>query len=453
MQARLLFVGDIHLGRGPSRLSDELLSHFGLERRALGPAEALRRSVERAIAERVDAVLFAGDLVEDESDFYEAYPRLREAVERLVEAGITPIAVAGNHDVEVLPRLAREIRELALLGAGGRWEARLVRREGRPIARVVGWSFPERVVRTSPLESFPAAWSAGRYDDEAPSTLPTIGLLHADLDSGDRRYAPVRRAELEARPLAAWILGHVHAPSHAGLAAARPIGYLGSLCGLAPDEPGPHGPWLGTLDAEGLRLELLPLAPMRWEELRLTLDGVESLDQLDSALLAALEARHAELEPQLGGAALIGLRLVLEGERAIGARELERHLADPKGPLSLRQALDSRRYFLEAAQDRSRPRLALAELVRGSDPAALFARRLATLEQGGEECAKLLREARAALASSADLRHPAARADELTDEELRELCIEVARAGLEELLAQRQPLAELFEREREESPA
>ena len=35
-----------------------------------------------------------------------------------MDAGIAVIAVSGNHDTEVLPRLAREIPELRLLGAG-----------------------------------------------------------------------------------------------------------------------------------------------------------------------------------------------------------------------------------------------------------------------------------------------------------------------------------------------
>jgi len=57
MATRLLCIGDLHLGRASSGLS-------GLEgapaAALLGPAAALRRAVDLALAEEVDAVLFAG---------------------------------------------------------------------------------------------------------------------------------------------------------------------------------------------------------------------------------------------------------------------------------------------------------------------------------------------------------------------------------------------------------
>jgi hypothetical protein len=46
----------------------------------------------------VDAVLLAGDVVEQEDDFHEAYPDLRRGVERLTGAGIRVLGAGGAWD-------------------------------------------------------------------------------------------------------------------------------------------------------------------------------------------------------------------------------------------------------------------------------------------------------------------------------------------------------------------
>ena len=63
---RILAVGDIHLGRRPSRLPQDL------DNRAsdLGPSGAWQRTVTAALAADVKAVLLAGDVVEQENDFF-----------------------------------------------------------------------------------------------------------------------------------------------------------------------------------------------------------------------------------------------------------------------------------------------------------------------------------------------------------------------------------------------
>ncbi len=53
--ARLLAIGDVHLGTRPSSLPEELAT-TGIDPRDLSPEAALDGAVERAIRERVDAV-------------------------------------------------------------------------------------------------------------------------------------------------------------------------------------------------------------------------------------------------------------------------------------------------------------------------------------------------------------------------------------------------------------
>ena len=56
----LLAIGDVHLGTRPASLPGDL-AEWGVDPRRLTPEAALGAAVDRAIAERVDAVVFAGE--------------------------------------------------------------------------------------------------------------------------------------------------------------------------------------------------------------------------------------------------------------------------------------------------------------------------------------------------------------------------------------------------------
>ena len=114
----ILAIGDVHLGVRPGGLPEDL-DREGVDVRDLTPEAALLAAVDFAIDARVDAVVFAGDVVESTNARYEAIRPLELAVRRLLAEEIPVLAVAGNHDVEALPRLARMIEGFELLGRAG----------------------------------------------------------------------------------------------------------------------------------------------------------------------------------------------------------------------------------------------------------------------------------------------------------------------------------------------
>ena len=366
MITKILCVGDIHLGRQPSRLPAQLLEHLGA--RALGPAGAWERTVAFATDARADAVLLAGDVVEQEDDFYEAYGDLRKGAEQLTAAGIPVLAVAGNHDVKVLPRLADTVPGFCLLGRGGCWQvADLKDRDGALTTRVAGWSFPTPHVHSSPI-------SQGVPTSRVGATR-LIGLLHCDRDAPGSSYAPVRTRELEDVPTDAWLLGHIHKPD--ALSPRRPIGYLGSLTGLDPSEQGMRGPWLLEITTSGMGISHVPLAPLRWEEVQVDMTSVEHDDQVHRAVIGAIDSLHDRITAAPVYPAAVGCRLRLTGRNDLRAA-IERRLRS-EDPRELVHARDGITYFVHDWRMAVLPAFDLAELAKGGDPAGLLARKILVL--------------------------------------------------------------------------
>jgi predicted phosphodiesterase len=420
---KLLCAADLHLGRVPARLPDGL----PLDARALGPAAAWRALVDRAVDERPDALLLAGDVVDDPRDVYEAYADLAEGVRRLQEHGVQVLAVAGNHDVEVLPRLADELSGLRLLGRGGRWEAVALRRGGG-IVRVAGWSFPHAHVSASPLEGGLGEALAGLPPG------PTVGLLHADLDATDSPFAPVRRAELRAAPVDAWLLGHVHAPGD--LAGARPLGYLGALSPADPGESGDHGAWRASVDEDGIRLEPVAVAPLRYDTVEVALDGLERPGDASSRVVDALREHASAVADGALRAALARLRLTGRVPRPDAIR---RALAE-EDPADARLERDGVQVAVHAWEARLRPAVDLAALARSDDPLGIAARALRALR--GDDVAARAELIEAGRSRVAEVDRRAAFASlapaERSDAEVAAYLERAAELVLEALLAQRE---------------
>lgn len=296
----LLFVGDLHLGRRPVGLT-AALEAAGLTPRQLSPTAAWQRAVEHALAVRARAVVLAGDVVDRAKDRFEAYAPLESGARALTQAGVPVYAVAGNHDSLVLPRLAQQVPGVTLLGAGGRWEVVHLpdgappkndkpdaEQDAEPVSPVdlLGWSFPQRHVSQDPtlLPSFHEALH-GAASKHRPNAV-TLGVVHGDLGATASRYAPLDPGRLSRAPVAAWFLGHIHRPDdldapdapealeapdvpdapRAPDATGPLMGYLGSLVGLDPGEPGWHGAW-EVRTRGGVHARRVHLAPARWERL------------------------------------------------------------------------------------------------------------------------------------------------------------------------------------------
>lgn len=381
MQVRLLVTGDIHIGRRPTRVPDGELAERA------SAARMWEAIVERAMTECVNAVLLSGDIVDEESRYYEATGALERGILKLAKAAIPTYAVAGNHDWDVFPRILRQLdtSQFHFLGPGGSWQEAFLEIEGERILRMVGWSFPEKRVRESPLREFPFSSDPG---------VPTVGLLHADVDVPNSPYAPVRLAELQSSGVDFWVLGHQHGPRHWSAEAGPQVLYPGSPQALDPGEEGAHGPWL--VEFEGPRrvaCRQLPMSLVRYETRDVDLTGARNDEDFENHVQAAASSAVAEVAEGDDSFELALLRLRFVGSTPLCGRieRLARNITD------LERSRGKAR--IDKYHNLTRPEVNLEELSRRYDPAGLLARTLVELEKGVEDgpLSSLLRDALARL--------------------------------------------------------
>lgn len=359
---RVLCTGDLHVGRFPS--------YAPPGDRSLSVESTWSRAVEWAVEQAVDAVVLTGDVADQDNKVFEAFGPLKAGVERLAAAGIRTFAVAGNHDYDALHRLADLLDPSAftLLGPSGTWSTASLERDGIPVLRLIGWSFPDRYVRSSPLDAFPP------IEDD----LPVLGVLHADLDQADSPYAPVRSMELAAAPVAAWLLGHIHRPSF-NSEEGRGLLYPGSLQPLDPGEQGAHGPWLVTVDADGsVTADHHPLASIRYDEVAVDLAEAEDRKGAEAAIIDAITAHLRAAGDTQPEALLHVLDVRLHGRTPLhGAlARIAADLAEESFPEGRATGV-VRHVAVE-----TRPAYDLRDLARRKDPAGAVAQLVLDVEAG-----------------------------------------------------------------------
>jgi DNA repair exonuclease SbcCD nuclease subunit len=364
---KILCSGDLHLGRRSSRLPE------GADARAHSATTAWQALVELAIEERVDLVALSGDVVDRENRYFESFGPLERGIRRLGAAGIPTVAVAGNHDFDVLPKLAPSLgKSFRLLGAGGSWERVSIARDGKPALHLVGWSFPAEHVAASPLGGFPALPEDG---------VPVLGLLHADLDAGASRYAPVSAGELRAAGASFWLMGHLHAPRLHPHPGAAPLLYPGSPQALDPGEPGTHGVWMVELAAGRAPLARhFPLSTVRYDGVEVDVTGVTEHDELDRRVAEAVRA-HVQrvVEDGCGPLRHLSCRVRVTGRTPLH-RSVEARLRDLLPLLDVEHGEVSGR--VERVEAATLPAADLGELARASDAPGVLARFVLALDGG-----------------------------------------------------------------------
>lgn len=273
---KFLHVADLHLD-SPLRTQAARDSAMGDSLRAAS-RQVLARLVNAAVAEGVDAVLFAGDTFDNGVADVSSRAALATEIARLARAGIPAVLIQGNHDALLdLDRYGPVSEALTVLTA----EAPTFR-IGE--ASVHGIGFSAAHMAESLLPRYPQP-EPGRWN---------IGMMHTSLDgaAGHDPYAPCALADLMAHGYNYWALGHIHkraAHEEGGVLAVMP----GIPQGRSIREIDGGSATLVEIDLDGVRAREVPLEILRFARVPVDFAGVTDQAGRDARLREALEVAGA----------------------------------------------------------------------------------------------------------------------------------------------------------------
>lgn len=303
MAFRFLHLADLHLASGfggsaatKARLRSSILESFG-------------DAMSFAIAERLDAVLIAGDVYDEEKLTPRIAARILDELERVASAGIDVLWVTGNHDPGAAGQRAHDWLVKDLDRANATWRQRVHVFDGPEpravhignVGLVIGAGHPRDRESRNLAATFPLLSELTIEPGRA-----IVGLLHTQVEGAPQehaRYAPSTYADFEARPYSYWALGHVHLRQQA--VPNQPVWYCGNLMGRSakPAECGAKGGLLVTAEPGRSAVpEFVSFGRHRWErvvidtharhdELVAAVHDADYRDGLLDALQTALQAR------------------------------------------------------------------------------------------------------------------------------------------------------------------
>jgi exonuclease SbcD len=342
---KLLHFADLHLGIERYGQTDPAT---GLPTRLLDFLRALEQIVEAAIAERVDAVLFAGDAYKNRDPSPTVQRGFALRVRRLTEAGIPLVLLIGNHDLPNAWGRATSLDIFHALAVPGITVAahigthRLVTRSGPLDVVALPWIARSAVLgreeyRASSMEETHqqlletvSGW-VREHADALDPRVPAVLLAHGTLSGatyGSERSALLgqdivyHRGDLAAEAFDYIALGHIH--KHQAVGQNPPAVYAGSPervdFGEEAEEKGyvlvEIGP--GERGERLVRWQFRPLPARRFRTLRLHAYGSDPRGDL---------IRTIERSPNLEGAIVrLVVRVASEAEGQIRPTDLRRAL-------------------------------------------------------------------------------------------------------------------------------
>jgi hypothetical protein len=273
---RFVQASDFHLEQPPYGLT-EVPDHLA-EQLVEAPYRAAARVFDVALAEEVDFVLLAGNLVHPNRAGPRGLAFLAEQFARLSERGIEAYWAVGPADCrrEWPPVIAWP--EKVHIFSPHRVERFTHVRRGEPICQIAGCGID------GPPGPSPGEVIAASPGDFAPPTddLFSLSVVPAQLDAAALTPLPVRY----------WALGGLaNAATPLALSEPSRVAHCsGSPQGRCPAETGPHGCTVVHVDDQA-RIRLVPTATdvVRWHHERITINDAIGREPLERLLHARLQ--------------------------------------------------------------------------------------------------------------------------------------------------------------------
>jgi DNA repair protein SbcD/Mre11 len=281
-------------------------------------AERLREStflafyniVKLAIAEKVDAVLIAGDIFDGADRSLQAQLKFHRGLAELSEAGIPSYIVHGNHDPSSSWSHTLDWPKGTTVFAGNKVESFPITKKGETLAWVYGISYPQREVNENLALKFKKDQKQGF----------AIGLLHGNVGQhpGHDNYAPCSLKDLISRGFDYWALGHIH--DFKVLREDNPcIVYSGNTQARHLNEIGPKGCCLVKLDPNApAQVRFITTDVVSYRSAKTDVSSASSINDILRILQSQVEKFAKESPTQEG----LVIRLIMTG-RSIIHNELQ----------------------------------------------------------------------------------------------------------------------------------
>lgn len=267
---QFLHTADIHLD-SPMR---GLAQYEGVtvDRIRSATRDAFVALVDRIVDARPGFAIIAGDLYDGDWNDFNTGLFFVDQMRKLRLHGIRVYVLYGNHDAHsqitkrlILPDNVHEFSHKKV-------QTHIV--EEHDVA-LHGRSYPKRDVNENLSRDYPDP-NSGNFN---------IGVLHTGLGGmgGHANYAPCSLDELVNKGYDYWALGHVH--TRQILHEHPHVVFPGNLQGRHINEGGPRGASLVTVDHGKVdSIEAWECDVVRWQRLDVSVEGLESYDQVTAAV-------------------------------------------------------------------------------------------------------------------------------------------------------------------------
>ena len=199
---KIAALGDAHLGRAYLSVTDPAT---GVNRRELDFEESFTASIDLALAQEPDLIVWLGDVFDHPRPTYRSFRVAQKALLRIREAGLPLVVISGNHDTPRLPGTGSPYSALADAFPEVRFATRMA------YERV---ELPGLVVHCVPQMMAVEHTLAALDEADRSRSLDSSNLLltHPRVPQVEPRYADINEIEVDAWLLRSdlVLLGHYH---------------------------------------------------------------------------------------------------------------------------------------------------------------------------------------------------------------------------------------------------
>ncbi len=308
---KFFHIGDVHLDTKFHSRNNKLRNKL-----RDGIRESFSKGVDICIEEKVNALLIAGDLFDNDRLSFKTEQFLIKEFNRLRDKNIRVFYATGNHDPGAVGYRANSIKwpsNVTVFKKDMVEDIYIRDLNNNKICRIISCGHNTNREHRNLIEKFPI-----KKED-----IVHIGLVHTMITNASGvknhdRYLPCTKEDLESKMYDYWALGHIH--NRQKVSENHEIHYPGNIQGRNPKETDKKGGILVTLDNQRVETHFIPLSTIEWRQFTLRgLEDIKNYGDLKTHISTSIELFLKE--NNLIGSELI-LRIELEG-RAYLKNELQ----------------------------------------------------------------------------------------------------------------------------------